>query len=126
MALALFFSPTPSMSVEQYNECIKRLNKAGAGHPPGRTYHACFGAPESVKVFDVWTSEAAFTRFGETLLPILAQLGVSPGEPQRMDLRNVIVPPAATPKRAPARRTPARRVAKKAKKSRARTAARRR
>ena len=35
------------------DECTKLLRKAGVGHPRGRVYHACFGSPESVAVFDV-------------------------------------------------------------------------
>ena len=113
MALALYFSPTPVMTAQQYDECIRRLRKAGAGHPPGRVYHACFGTTESVNVFDVWTSQAAFEKFGQTLMPILKQLGVDPGQPRVMEVHNVIVPPArarsAVRKRTPAKRTVAKR-----------------
>ena len=50
MALAFYFAPKTPMSARQYDECIKRLQKAGAGHPPGRVYHACFGSPENLTV----------------------------------------------------------------------------
>ena len=113
MALAFYFSPTPVMSAQQYDGCIKRLRKAGAGHPPGRVYHACFGTNESVNVFDVWTSQAAFEKFGQTLMPILKQLGVDPGQPRVMDVHNVIVPPAVRVRSAVSKRTPARRAAAK-------------
>jgi hypothetical protein len=106
MALALYFSPTPAMSTAQYAECIKRLKKAGAGHPRGRVYHACFGTAGSVSVFDVWTSQAAFDKFGQTLMPILKELGVEPGQPSVMEIQNVIVPP---PRPAAARRPSAKR-----------------
>ena len=66
MALAFYFSPTPAMGADAYDECIKRLKKAAAAHPSGRVYHACFGTKESVNVFDVWTSQAAFDKFGQT------------------------------------------------------------
>ena len=123
MALAFYFSPTPVMSAQQYDECIKRLRKAGAGHPPGRVYHACFGTTESVNVFDVWTSQAAFEKFGQTLMPILRQLGVDPGQPRVMDVLHVIVPPAARARSAASKRTPAKRAAAK---RHARTRARKR
>ena len=121
MALAFYFAPKPSMSAQQYNECIKRLQKAGAGHPPGRVYHACFGSPENLSVFDVWTSQAAFEAFGQTLMPIMQEIGVDPGQPSVMPVHKVIVPPAAKPaakkpaprKRAAAPRSKARRAAKK-------------
>ena len=111
MALALYFAPNPPMSATQYDETVKRLRNAGAGHPRGRLYHACFGTPDSVAVFDVWTSQAAFDAFGQTLMPVLQQLGLG-GEPQVMPVHNVIVPSAtkksakkAAKKASPAART---------------------
>ena len=112
MALAFYFSPTPVMTAHQYDECIKRLHKAGAAHPPGRVYHACFGTNESVMVFDVWTSQAAFDKFGQTLMPILQQLGVDPGQPRVMEIHNVIIPPAR-PRAASSKRAPVKRAAPK-------------
>jgi hypothetical protein len=102
MALGFYFAPA-SMTAEKYDECIKRLRKAGAAHPSGRSYHAAFGTPDKLMVFDVWTSQAAFEKFGRTLMPILQDIGVDAGQPQVMDMHNVVVPPAAK-KRAPARR----------------------
>ena len=97
MALAFYFAPKTPMSAEKYNECIKLLKKAGAGHPPGRVYHACFGSPESLAVFDVWTSQAAFEKFGKTLMPIMEQIGADPGQPAVMPVHNLIAPPAKKP-----------------------------
>ena len=92
MALGYYFAP-PAMSVDQYRECIKRLTKAGAGHPSGRTYHSAFGPPEKVMVFDVWTSQAAFDKFGKTLMPILQEMGLDAGQPSIMEVHNEIRPP---------------------------------
>ena len=89
MALGLYFSPT-SMSAQQYDTCIRKLEAAGAGKPPGRLYHACFGAADKLAVFDVWDSQPSFDRFGQTLMPILKELGVDPGQPQVMPIHNVI------------------------------------
>jgi hypothetical protein len=85
------------------------LKEAGAGHPPGRVYHAAFGTSDSLFVFDVWTSQAEFEKFGQTLIPILQQLGASPGQPNVLPVHNVIVPPAARPKAAATKRAPAKR-----------------
>ena len=125
MALAFYFSPTPVMTAQQYDECIKRLQKAGASHPPGRVYHACFGTNESVAVFDVWTSQAAFEKFGQTLMPILHQLGADPGQPRVMEIHNVIVPPAARTRPATRTHAPAKRAALKKSNARGRTGKRR-
>ena len=97
MALGFYFAPKIPMSAGSYNECIKRLKKAGAGHPRGRVYHSSFGSPDSLAVFDVWTSQAAFDAFGKTLMPILQELGIDPGQPMVMPIHNVIVPPKAKP-----------------------------
>jgi hypothetical protein len=121
MALAFYFAPKTPMSAGQYDECIKRLQKAGAGQPPGRVYHACFGSPENLAVFDVWTSQAAFEAFGQTLMPIMQQIGADPGQPSVMPVHNVIVAPAAKPaakkpapkKRAAAPKSKARRAGKR-------------
>jgi len=45
-------------------------------------------------VFDVWTPQAAFERFGKTLLPILQGVGVDPGQPSVMPMYRVSVPSA--------------------------------
>lgn len=94
MPLAFYFSPATAMTADQYDECIKRLKKAGAGHPRGRVYHVSFNSGDGVNVFDVWTSQAAFDGFGQTLMPILKAMGVDPGQPRVMEVHNVIVPPA--------------------------------
>lgn len=101
MAIGIYFAPG-AMSAEKYDECIKLLRKAGAGNPTGRSYHASFGPKDKLMVFDVWTSQAAFDRFGKTLTPILQQLGIDPGQPNVMPMHKVILPAAKTA--APAKR----------------------
>ena len=101
MAIGVYFAP-PAMSAAQYNEIVKRLRKAGAGNPAGRSYHSSFGSPDKLMVFDVWTSQKAFDRFGKTLQPILKEFGLDANQPQIMPVHNVIVP---SRKAAPARKT---------------------
>jgi len=93
MAIGIYFAPA-AVSAEKYDECIKLLKKAGAGHPAGRSYHSSFGPKEKLMVFEVWTSQAAFDKFAKTLMPILQQLGIDPGQPAVMPMHKVIVPPA--------------------------------
>jgi hypothetical protein len=108
MSLGFYFA-MDGMTAAQYDEVIKLLKKAGAGHPAGRTYHASFGTPDKLSVFDVWTSQAAFDKFGQTLIPILQQVGVAPGQPAVMEIHNQITPPA---KARPAKARPAKKGAK--------------
>ncbi len=89
MAITLLFTP-PSMDAKQYDEIIKRLENAGASAPAGRLYHVCFGTGSSLRVLDVWASQDAFNAFGQTLMPILQQLGVDPGQPEVTEVHNII------------------------------------
>jgi hypothetical protein len=109
MALGFYFDLS-GMSADKYNECIKRLKQAGADHPAGRSYHAAFGTSDKLRVFDVWTSQAAFDKFGRTLMPILQQIGVEPGQPSVMQIHKVITPATRSKKRAPIKRSMKRRV----------------
>ncbi|MGI9556399.1 MAG: hypothetical protein ACR2N5_00495, partial [Solirubrobacterales bacterium] len=67
------------------------LDDAGAGDPDGRVHHIS-GITEDGKifVFDVWETPEHFEAFGETLMPILGDLDVDPGEPVITPLHNII------------------------------------
>jgi hypothetical protein len=97
------------MSAAKYDECIKLLRKAGAGNPAGRSYHASFGPKDKLMVFDVWTSQAAFDKFGKTLMPILEQLGIDTGPPTVMPIHKVILPAAKVASPSKGAKAPARR-----------------
>ena len=104
MAIGIYFGHT-GLGIDKYNECMKRLKKAGAAHPVGRSYHSSFGPADKLMVFDVWTSQAAFDKFGKILMPILQELGADPAPPHIMPIHNVVKPPAAHAKKsAPAKR----------------------
>jgi hypothetical protein len=98
MAIGVYFTFT-GLNTVTYNECVKKLRQAGAGHPVGRSYHSAFGPPDKLMVFDVWSSQAAFEKFGKTLMPILEAHNVKPNPPELMPVHNVI-----TPSRAPVKR----------------------
>ena len=91
MAFAFVFKPA-MMDETQYDECIRRLEAAGAGAPPGRLYHTCHGSGSQLRVFDVWESMEAFERFGSTLGPILQEIGVDPGAPEITPIHNIVAP----------------------------------
>jgi len=83
MALAVYFHPK-GMTLSQFEEIHRRLAESGAAEQPGRLHHSCFGQDGELMVYDVWESQEAFERFGGTLMPILAEVGVDPGEPAIM------------------------------------------
>jgi hypothetical protein len=89
MAVWLYFTPS-GFTRTKYDETIRKLNEAGAGAPPGRTYHVALESNDGIQVFDIWDSQEAFQAFGQTLIPILSGLGVDPGEPMVSTVHNVI------------------------------------
>ena len=89
MALGLYFQPD-NFTSGTYDEVIKRLDAAGAAAPEGRLHHFAMETDGKISVFDVWESEETFAKFGETLVPIMAELGADPGQPMVMPIHNII------------------------------------
>jgi hypothetical protein len=89
MAYVVRFTPQ-SMSTQKYDEIIKRLEAAGAGAPEGRLFHVAFGDPNALNVSDIWDTKENFEKFGATLMPILEDVGVDPGEPAWIEVHNII------------------------------------
>ena len=58
--------------------------------PPGRTFHAAFHVGEQLHVFDVWESHDAFDAFGATLVPLLTEYGVDPGQPRIGEIERIV------------------------------------
>ena len=88
MAVVLRFTAT-GLTEAKYAEVSKRLEEAGAGSPPGRLYHVCFGDKDNLRVSDIWDTRENFEKFSLTLRPILEDLGVE-GEPEFFEVHNTI------------------------------------
>jgi hypothetical protein len=89
VAIAAYFH-TKDMTLEQYEEVHRRLDAAGEGGNPHRLHHSCFGEDGSLMVYDIWDSPETFEAFGAVLMPILAEMGVDPGEPAIMPVHKII------------------------------------
>ena len=89
MSVLIRFAP-PSLKAEQYDEVVRRLNEAGIFPADGLDYEICFGSGDNLKVSQVWDSKAQLEAFGERLRPILAELGINPGEPEVVEVHNII------------------------------------
>lgn len=89
MAISVYINPK-SVTAAQYDEIVRRLDAAGAGKPAGRLYHACFGTGDKLQAFDIWESQQAFDKFGETLMPIAQEMGVDLGQPMVEPVHNLI------------------------------------
>jgi hypothetical protein len=89
MALGFYFTHggfTPDI----YDKVIKQLVDAGAGAPKGRTLHVALESDGEIQVFDMWESQKDFEKFGETLIPLLAQAGITLNDPMVAQVHNVI------------------------------------
>ena len=78
----------PGLTKESYEEAVRRLTggKTSLESPAdwpveGLLVHAAGEADGGFRVVDVWESEDAVRRFGETLGPLLQELGVE-AEPE--------------------------------------------
>jgi len=91
MAIAVYFHPE-QLTASRYNEVITRLKAADSFPAPGLLHHSTFGDPEHLMVFDVWDSQDSYEKFGQTLMPILGEIGFDPGEPAVMPVHNMLQP----------------------------------
>ncbi len=89
MAFTAHFQPK-GLNTAKYDEVIRRLQQAGAGAPAGRLGHLCFGPTDALQVIDIWDTPENLQAFGATLFPILAEVGVDPGQPEIQPLHNEI------------------------------------
>lgn len=87
MAIVAVFQ-SPSLTRAKYEESVRRLTggrnrlETPADWPvAGLLVHVAGQGPNGFRVVDVWETEVAFRRFGETLMPILQAIGVE-GEPE--------------------------------------------
>jgi hypothetical protein len=77
------FEP-PNFTQEQYEESVRRVSggkkermESPADWPvDGLLAHIAGQGANGFRVVDVWESEEAFAKFGETLVPILRDLGI--------------------------------------------------
>jgi hypothetical protein len=92
MSVLVRFAPTSVNTTEQYDETIRRLEGEPGGFPPdGLEYHVCFLAADgNVRVSEIWDSREQLDAFGQRLMPLLAERGIDPGEPEILQVHNII------------------------------------
>jgi hypothetical protein len=56
----------------------------------GLDYELCVGLEGNLKVSQVWDSQEQLEACGERLRPILTELGINPGEPEVVEVHNII------------------------------------
>ena len=89
MSIIVRFAPA-SMTAEHYDEAVRRLKESEGGFPAdGLEYHVCFGTDGNLRVTEIWDSREQLEAFGERLMPMLADVGIDPGEPEVIEVHNV-------------------------------------
>jgi hypothetical protein len=89
VSLLIRFAP-PSLTAEQYDQVVRRLNEEGISPADGLDYELCFGSGDQLKVSLVWDSKEQLDAFAARLMPILEEFGIDPGEPEVFEVHNII------------------------------------
>ncbi len=91
MSILVRFAPA-SLTAAQYDESIAKLEEAGIMPADGLEFHVCFGSDPNLRVSEIWESEDKWREFGEKLMPVLAEVGIEPGQPEQLPIHNIIRP----------------------------------
>jgi hypothetical protein len=89
VSVLIRFSPA-NMTSQEYDEAVRRLEEAGHFPPDGLAYHVCFGTDGNLRVSEIWDSKEQLEAFGERLMPVLAEVGITPGEPEFLPIHNIV------------------------------------
>ena len=75
---------------KQYDEVSHRMESAGNWPPDGMDMHVLFGEEGDMHVSEIWDSQEQLDAFGERLMPLLSEIGIDPGEPEVMEVHNIV------------------------------------
>ena len=89
MSIVVRFAPA-SLTAQQYDEAVRRIQNAGQWPPDGLDYHVCFGSDGNLRVSEIWDSQKQLEAFGERLMPLLAEVGIDPGQPEVLPIHNIV------------------------------------
>ncbi len=89
MSVLVRFAPA-SLTQEQYDESVRRIEAEGPFPPEGMDIHVLFGSEPNLRVSEIWDSREQWEAFGERLMPVLADVGIQPGEPEILEVRNIV------------------------------------
>jgi hypothetical protein len=89
MSVLIRFAPA-SLTAAQYDESVRKLEESGDFPPDGLDYHVCFGTEGTLRVSEIWDSREQLDAFGERLMPVLSEVGIDPGEPEVIEIHNIV------------------------------------
>src|SRR5438046_9428874 len=87
-SLLVRFTPA-SVTTEQYDETVHRLEKSGDWLPEGLEFHVAFESGGKFRVSEIWDSQAHCDAVGKGLMPSVADRGVDPGATQEDEIQMV-------------------------------------
>jgi hypothetical protein len=89
MSTLVRFTPK-SVTTEQYDQVMRKLDDSGDWLPDGLDYHVAFGSKGDVRVSEVWDSKEKFDAFGKRLMPLLKESGIElEGPPELIEIHNI-------------------------------------
>ena len=89
MSVLIRFVPD-SLTADQYDKVVSRLNEEGVFPADGLDYEICDGSGDKMRVSQVWDTQEHLEAFGARLQPILAEVGIEPGQPEIVPVHNII------------------------------------
>ena len=91
MSIVVRFHPT-NVDREKYDASLRLLEENGLWpNPAGLELHVAFGAEDDLRVSEIWASKEQFQAYGERLMPILADIGITfSGEPEVFETYNLV------------------------------------
>jgi len=89
MSTLVRFAPK-SVTTEEYDQVMRKLDASGDWMPDGLDYHVAFGPKGDVRVSEVWDSKEQFDAFGKRLMPLLEEAGIElSGPPELIEIHNI-------------------------------------
>jgi hypothetical protein len=80
-----------SLTIQKYEEVTQRLEASGVWPAAdGLELHVLFGPEDDLRISEIWDSQEKLEAFGEHLMPVLAEVGIDPGEPELLEVRNIV------------------------------------
>jgi hypothetical protein len=49
-----------------------------------------FGSDGNLRLSEIWDSQEQLDAFGERLMPVLSEVGIEPGEPEVLEVHNIV------------------------------------
>ena len=80
----------PGTTTKQYDKIMDDLNSMGILGSSGLITHTCGSSSKGIFVCDIWESEEALNKFGETLFPLLAKHKIKAPHPEIYPVHNMV------------------------------------